>query len=102
MNPTPARGMKHSTTNFDLWNAGGSDFPSPVKSSRLRQESPTKGLYFYFDKVNASRPKSTSTPAIRPPSRGPTFVNNTPYRPVVKKRHSGGDGEDKIPGIRRW
>jgi len=50
------------------------------------------------------RPKSTSTPAFaRPISRGPTFVNNTPYRPVVKKRHSGGDAEEeRIPGIRRW
>jgi hypothetical protein len=39
-------GMKHSgTMNFDLWNAGGSDFPSPSKPSRARQESPVKSLY---------------------------------------------------------
>jgi len=58
----------------------------------------------WFDSID-DRPKSTSTPAFaRPPSRGPTFVNNTPFKTAaaVKKRHSGGEAEDKIPGIRRW
>ena len=49
------------------------------------------------------RSKSISTPAFpRPVSRGPTFVNNSPVRPAVKKRHSGGEAEDGVPGIRRW
>lgn len=50
-----------------------------------------------------SRSKSVSTPAFpRPVSRGPTFVNNSPIRPAVMKRHSGGEAEDGVPGIRRW
>jgi len=46
-------GMKNSATmNFDLWNAGGSDFPtSPSKPSRLRQESPVKTLYLAYCNV---------------------------------------------------
>jgi hypothetical protein len=38
--------LKNSrTSSFDLWNAGGNDFPSPNKPSRMRQESPSKGMY---------------------------------------------------------
>ena len=47
----PSFGMKNSATttaNFDLWSAGGADFPSPTKqSSRLRRESPIKSLYAF-------------------------------------------------------
>lgn len=37
-------GLKNSATSFDLWNAGGNDFPSPVKNSR-REGSPMKTMY---------------------------------------------------------
>lgn len=107
---------KPKSSQFDLWNAGGSDFPSPSKVPKIRQESPTKSMYApppspfsslsllvlsIVDVVNRS--KSISTPAFpRPVSRGPTFVNNSPVKAVGRKRHSGGDEGDKIPGIRRF
>jgi hypothetical protein len=114
---TPRPMMKNSaTSSFDLWNAGGSDFPSPLK----RQASPVKTMYPSVYPCNPcrisslildfrcfyrlmGRSKSISTPAFpRPVSRGPTFVNNSPVRPAVKKRHSGGEVEDGVPGIKRW
>lgn len=114
---TPRPMMKNSaTSSFDLWNAGGSDFPSPQK----RQASPAKTMYHplfppcvcqkngpllhIWTRVCLTiRSKSVSTPAFpRPVSRGPTFVNNSPIRPTAKKRLSGGEAEDGVPGIRRW
>ena len=66
--PVPSKG----TGSFDLWNAGGNDFPSPVKAIS----------------------KSTSTPAlVRPPSRGPTYVNQSPIKPA-RKRRSAGESSD--------
>ena len=42
---TPRPMMKNSaTSSFDLWNAGGSDFPSPQK----RQAGPAKTMYHPF------------------------------------------------------
>jgi hypothetical protein len=41
-------GLRNSaTSSFDLWNAGGNDFPSPVKNSR-REGSPMKTMYGDF------------------------------------------------------
>jgi hypothetical protein len=35
---------KTSSLQFDLWNAGGNDFPSPNKLPKIRQESPVKSM----------------------------------------------------------
>jgi len=50
------------------------------------------------------RSKSTSTPALpRPPSRGPTYVSQSPVKPGRKRRSGGETSEvgDK-PGTRKW
>ena len=102
--PVPAAFPDNRSPQFDLWSAGGNDFPSPNKVPKVRQENPVKTMFFihsYF--LLMYRSKSTSTPGLpRPVSRGPTFVNNSPIKAVSRKRHSGGDEGEGIPGIRRF
>lgn len=38
---------KTGTSQFDLWNAGGSDFPSPIKVPKIRENSPVKTMYHH-------------------------------------------------------
>ena len=79
---------------FDLWNAGGTDFPSPnkVQVPKIRQESPVKSMFTLSLFKLSFRTTSSSTPAFaRPVSRGPTFVNNSPVKVPNRKRRSGGD-----------
>lgn len=103
--PAPVKRMQTTGTQFDLWNAGGNDFPSPVKVPKIRENSPAKTMYPpRLLRLMRCRSKSVSTPAFaRPASRGPTFVNNSPVKFGGRKRHSGGDeGDDGIPGVRKW
>jgi hypothetical protein len=45
--PAPVKRTKTTTgSQFDLWNAGGNDFPSPVKAPKIRGNSPAKTMYF--------------------------------------------------------
>jgi hypothetical protein len=105
--PAPVKRTQTTGTQFDLWNAGGNDFPSPVKVPKIRESSPAKPMYALspaFEADGVCRSKSVSTPAFaQPASRGPTFVNNSPIKFGGRKRHSGGsEGDDGIPGVRKW
>jgi hypothetical protein len=96
--------VSRPSKQFDLWTAGGTDFPSPnkIQVPKIRQESPVKSMFpLSLFKLSF---RSSSTPAfVRPASRGPTFVNNSPVKVMNRKRHSGGDDSgETIPGVRRW
>jgi hypothetical protein len=43
--PMPVKWTQTTGTQFDLWNAGGNDFPSPVKVPKIRESSPAKTMY---------------------------------------------------------
>jgi hypothetical protein len=43
--------VKNSTSQFDLWTAGGKDFPGPNKVPKIRQETPAKSMYVYNDAI---------------------------------------------------
>jgi hypothetical protein len=57
--PAPVKRTQTTGTQFDLWNAGGNDFPSPVKVPKIRENSPAKTMYspplFVVDAVVGQR-----------------------------------------------